>query len=187
MKRLKRYFLFLCLAPAFASPAKADDAPGSRLYWLLDPSHYAAENRSEKARLEACVSRLGLVDALQIIPDDRENRIAIEITNVLSIPITGLVLQPVDEQLAQLGLDGRTRIDFETIAPGNSFVYVENVADMPHGFSVETSVELVALDVVNIEGVEVVKHIFWSHWPLISSEVEFALAEQEFCSVHDPG
>lgn len=179
----QKYLLIIALLGILSVPLvlRGEDAPGSRLYWLLNPKKHIEKNQQGKAMLEECISRLGFVQSARILPKDRKNIIEIDVLNVSTIPIAGLIVQPLDERLERLGLDSRTRIDFDPIFPSEGATYTEVVDGFTTKFPSETSVAIVAWDVINVEGVEIVEHILWSHWPLVSSDEEFALAEQEFC------
>ena len=158
-----------------------DDALGSRLYWLLNPNDYIEKNQSEKAALEACVAGFGFVDYIRILPNSDSNLIEIDIRNVSNFAITGLLVQPIDDRLERLDLDGRVLINFEAIPPGSSSTYSEEIDGVFDEFPNETSVEVIAWDVVDADGEQMVEHIFWSQWPTISSEEELEYAKQELC------
>jgi len=180
---LKRKAILFGALLALCTPLTiwGDDVPGSRLYWLLNPNDYIEQNQSEKASLEACVSRLGFVDYVRILPNSGSNLIEIDIRNVANFAITGLLVQPVDDRLERLDLDGRVLINFEAIPPGSSATYSEEIDGVFDEFPEETSVEVIAWDVVNADGEQMVRHIFWSQWPTISSEEELEYARQELC------
>lgn len=153
------------------------------MYWLLNPGDYIERNQLEKAALEACVSRLGFVDYLRILPNSGSNLIEIHIRNVSRFTITGLLVQPVDDRLERLDLDRRVLINFKAISPGNSATYSEEIDGVINEFPDETVVEVIAWDVVDASGEQMVRHIFWSQWPTISSEEDLVHAKKELCNV----
>lgn len=154
---------------------------GSRTYWMLNPSKYAKLNREGKARLEACVARMHLVSEVRLRPTDDGHIVEIEVVNRLNSPITGLVVEPHDNRLKALDLDGRTVITFEPIQPSERYFYRQSVTDLTGVFPTETSFELTAYDVIDERGLEVVEYIYWSHWPLVSSHADLIAAQRALC------
>lgn len=180
LARLAISFLFLSFSQAHSEMA-TEERTGTRAYWMLNPGKYAADNSEGKTRLEACVARAGLVKELRVLPAGGSNVIEIEVFNALSSPIAGLVVQPESQRLKQLGLDSRTLIEFEAVPPGGNFTFRQEIEGFSDVFPAEASVKLTAWDVVNEDGVEVVEHVFWSHWPLVSSEEDLAMIQRELC------
>lgn len=175
------FFTFGGLFAPFA--LRGDDQAASRLNWLLNPQEYISENQTLKSALEQCVAERGFVEFVRIVPASGSNFIQINITNVSNITITGLLVQPVDDRLAALDLDGRVLIEFDDIPPNGSAIYSEEVDGLLDEFPEETLIDLIAWDVVNSQGEQIVRHIFWSQWPTISSDEELAYAQQIFCGL----
>lgn len=165
----------------FPIRGSSDDNLLSREYWLLDPFKYIDRNSREKARLENCVSRLGIIDSIKLISKQNYNAIEIEVTNVLDFAITGLVVQPIDERLRAADLDGRSSIEFDPIHPQGKLIYSEEIQKLPAGMSDGTRIEAVAWDVTNSEERQLVQYVFWSQWPTISSEADLAELEKTLC------
>ena len=167
-----------------AVQAVAEEPLGSRAYWLLNPEYYSEQNRAKKAHLETCISKLGFVSKALIKPEGVANFVEFRVTNVIDIPITGLVMQATGTMVERLDLDGRTLIEFDVLLPGATAIYERRVSGFQDYFPIETELHVAVWDVLNEHGTEVVEHIMWSHWPLVSSEEEFALAKDTFCNVN---
>lgn len=187
MTRLKSTnFILLIVLGVFTTLStsltlRSEETAGSRLQWLLSPGHHIERNRYEKTLLEECVSQIGFVDTVRIVPGSGRSTIEISIKNVSSIVITGLLVQPIDEKLNSLGMDGRVLIRFDALDPNAQTLYTEDVDGVIEHFPEVINVSLVAWDLVDSEGKQIVRDIFWTKWPTISSEDELEAAKADLC------
>ncbi|MGD1927261.1 MAG: hypothetical protein ACFB03_24210 [Paracoccaceae bacterium] len=152
---------------------------------ILDAEDLYPENRDGRRALEACVSRRGLVDQAIVRPRENTTVVEVEVSNVLSFEITGLLVQPIDSRLPELNLDGRNWIKFDPLQPGETFTYVEETGKWPVELDLPASLKLVAWEVVDGGGKRIVEHVYGSRWPHISSEADLEFAQRELC--HDHG
>ena len=152
--------------------------------WISDAEDLFPENREGRLALEACVSRLGLVDEAIVRPGQNTTVVEVEVSNVLSFEITGLLVQPVDRRLKEMDLGGRNWIEFDPLQPGEAFTYVEETGKWPAELDLPTSLKLVAWEVVDGSGKRIVRHVYGSRWPHVSSEADLEFAQRELCRDH---
>lgn len=149
--------------------------------WISDAEDLFPENREGRLALEACVSRLGLVDEAIVRPGQNTAVIEVTVSNVLSFEITGLLVQPIDRRLKEIDLEGRNWIEFDPLQPGETFTYVEETGKWPVELDLPTSLKLVAWEVVDGNGKRIIRHVYGSRWPHVSSEVDLEFAQRELC------
>ena len=193
------FVIMLVVLPLFGGRADEQDLLADRnttgsLVDVLEPwlrPFYDGEqidfNRTEKLRLETCVSEMGFVDSSTISPADTGNLVEIEIVNRSTSPITGLIVSASDPRSVELGLDGRATIRFDPVQPGDRTVFSHTLTGFEDAFPNPSEVEVSVWDIVlDVEdGVPIIQHIFWSRWPEVYSTELYDAAVAEFCS--EPG
>lgn len=149
---------------------------------LLTYAKTAISNNTElRNYLEKCVSDRGIVKFAEIKPYEAGNLIVVSIHNTTNIIITGLIVRSDDKAMEALELDGRAIIEFEPIAPGDTGVYSEKISNMRELFPELTVTSIVALDVFDERGVQIIDDLFMARWPEIKSEEDMRFALSVFC------
>lgn len=178
----KALLTILFVISSFPAFSEADQAAG-KYSWMLNAREHIRRNREQKADLEACVAKLGLVKSVTITPAGNDNVVEIVLENTLDIAITGMLLESDDSRLADAGVGTRSYIEFEPIQPNEVFVMTEKITGVIHIFPSRTLIHYDAVDVVDSKGWQLVRDIFWTRWPLISSEEDLADAKEKLCRV----
>jgi len=156
------------------------DSPDAPIYLRENPT---AASRDLQSALEACVARLGFTNEIRTKPTKGGYFVEIEVTNTISVPITGIVVEISDPKLSRLGLGGETPFEFDTLEPGEVWFFSEEVLSNGTVFSEEKVLPATIKDVFDSSGTRVISNIFESRYPGISSMEEFEFAIKTLCEM----
>lgn len=132
--------------------------------------------------LEECLGSFEFASKIILTPSEGGATAEIVVHNPTNFSIWGLVVKSLDPIAVDLEMDGEGIINFGELKPGETTHYSEFVPKLDGLFDEETAASVQVIDLVDESGSELIRSIFWTRWPYVSSMADLEAARRLVCA-----
>jgi len=160
------FSVFCTISTTYGAGAIAD-VPSE--FTLLEETQFPELADELFIELQTCVEDKGFVNSVRVFPREGGALVEVWVTNRANFPINGLIVESRDPEARALGLDGPSIIEFEPLVPNERLRHTEFVPRLEGIFPQETEFTLGAQDIMALDSSALLKEIFRTRWPKITS------------------